>query len=187
MSYPIATKLDIGFDCLEDRLVIVARTRDHGYRGLWLTRRLTGGLLQRFAQELHRSSPHAAKAAPGFRDEVLRMEHLGAISKSPSGASTGGSTTDKPSGEPPGDTAWFLVPAVHLRWQEQLLVVTFDGLKRGDHHRRREAVVAIALDRGQAHQVLSLLSRKAQEAQWNLPRASAWIDNLSDQTDAVMT
>lgn len=174
-EYPVATKLGVGYSDLEDRLVLMLRTRSHGVRGVLVTRRMMRVLLEHYADTLKRTSTTAARAPAAVRDEVLRMEHVGALSGAPLDKPAGPGPTDGPADGPA--PLWVAVELTIVA-EAGTIIIAFVGQQRhtaqGDGS-VNEPVVALTLDRRDAHRVLHLLVRKSREAGWDLDRHAAWL------------
>jgi len=173
-SYPAARTVQLGVNHAEDRVVLVCDTAQHGRRAAWLTRRLMRRLLNRYAGFLADSNPTAAQAGPGHREDILQMEHLSALAEESADDDTAG-TGDAP-GEPPDH---FLVTEAHFQNRGSTIVLALDGVARpgaATSHTGREAVLAVSLARTDAHRLLDMFKRKADEAAWDLPAPSAWTE-----------
>jgi hypothetical protein len=177
-TYPVATKLDVGVNRLEDRVVLIAETVSQERRAALLTRRMMQRLLEKIAAVLERTSETASQAASGHRDEVLQMEHVSALAS----LDREGDESDPPArraAEEP--SAVFLITDAHFKARGGRIVVALDGVERcrdgADGTARGEVFVLVA-DRTTAHKVLAMLKDKADEAEWDLPRPSGWTDKL---------
>jgi hypothetical protein len=174
-DYPVATKLDVGINRVEDRIVLIAETRGHGRRAAWLTRRLLRLLLDRYAEVIAGSSPTAAQAPPGQRDEVLQMEHVGALE-------AGSDAEDDDTAERTAPSGHYLVTDARMQVRGGNILLALDGVTRsaeGPNGDSRQPVYAMILDRTHAHKILALLRDKGEEAAWDLPEPSAWTEKLA--------
>lgn len=192
-AFPLVTKLDLGINTLEDRLVLVAHTREHGRRLVLLTRRMVGVLLAPYGRLLEQTSRAASRVPADHLQEVLQMEHVGALSRLPgpadgtgpradadadaAGAGGDGVGDDDRGGAAVPDVA-FLVTEIKLQAAPEHLVIGFLGQRRhgpqGDGT-AQEPVCAMTLDRADAHRVLAMVSDKAREADWALPPPASWL------------
>ncbi|WP_164550267.1 hypothetical protein, partial [Devosia equisanguinis] len=74
--------LTIAYSAVEDRLVVWLRGQEQQLVPLLFTRRLSALLINGLAGILARSSPAAAQAPAALRDDVILMEHQGAMAQS---------------------------------------------------------------------------------------------------------
>lgn len=184
--FPVTRKIDIGVDVVEDRLVLVAHTHP-GLRVALLTRRVLRRLLAHMAQVLENTGA-AARSAGEYRDEVLQMEHHGAVTAvqaqepaaPPAGDEAPGAAAIRPLVVP--GAASFLTVEVKVKTNPTHLLIGFLGLPRGDSGGGGPAtaaapvpVCAMMLDRADVHRVLALLHDKAALAGWDLAPRKEWM------------
>lgn len=175
---PVARRLDVTYDAVEDRLVLYADTRSNGRRALMIPRRMLQRFLQRYGQVLRETSDVVARAAVDQQDEVLQMEHIGAIASiedAPTDAE--GRIARERAVTAPADT--YLATKADLHPRDGALTVAFYGLYRdplGADGTQAEPVCALVLNRTQAHLVLAILHKHARRAQWGLDEGAAWLD-----------
>jgi len=177
ITFPSASKLDLGINLTEDRLVMVAHTAANGVRAMLLTRRMLVVLMDHYGNLLKQTSP-AAKAQQKHQDEILQMEHIGALFSN----STASASDEQ---QQPASIAFsletaHLVTEVTIQMNENHLVIGFSGQRQqassGDEP-PVTPVAAIHLDRTSAHKFLALLNDKAREAGWGLDNLYPWLNN----------
>lgn len=172
LTFPLATRLDVGIDPAEDRLCVVLHTVEHGRRTLLLTRRLLRNLLAQVSRDMLRSSAAAARAPLDCREEVLRMEHVGALADPPAGPAAQ-AAAHAPAGE--ASPVW-LALEVKITVRPDLLVLGFLGRPLIPAAAAGlEPVAALSLGRPDAHRVLALLVGKARDAGWDLCDGPSWL------------
>ena len=154
-----ATRLQLAFSQLEDRLVLVAVASTGAETVLLLTRRLTAQLISGVAGVLQRSSPEASRAPAGLRDDVVLLEHQEAVARpaGPQLPSPAGRTLPAPR----------LVTAVRLTTAPDRFTMLIEAAA-GEP-------VRLVLTRPELHQWLALLRRQADHAGWNLPLDATWL------------
>lgn len=79
ITFPVATTLDIGLNLMEDRLILAARPHGRERRLALVTRRMLDVLLAHTVKILEQTTPSAARVPEEYRNEVLQMEHIGAL------------------------------------------------------------------------------------------------------------
>jgi hypothetical protein len=179
---PIVTRLDIGFSDMEDRLLLSLNTAGHGVRNVLITRRMMRVLLENYANVLKRTSETASHAPVEARDEVLRMEHVGALASMADAAPDAAQPTpDGQDGGAPGAVApphMWLAVEIKMQMAASVILIAFFGQCRngpdGDSS-VNEPIAAMTLNRPDAHRVLDLLVRKSKEAGWGLDHYAAWL------------
>lgn len=172
-TYPVVTRLDVGFDMVEDRLIAHLHTVADGTRVVLITRRLMRLLLDHHAALLRRTSETAARAPAGQRDEVLRMEHVGALSTiSANGVPP---VTNAAAGTPP---AVWLAREVQFRVEGAAIIIGFMGQRRDTGAEKRpvnEPIGAMTLNRADAHRILAMLAKRSKDADWGLEHHAPWL------------
>ncbi|SFV26767.1 hypothetical protein SAMN05216456_0105 [Devosia crocina] len=156
---PSTTQLTLGYSQAEDRLVLWL---GEGTEALHLTRRLTGLLINGLAGVLARSSATAAQAPADLRNDVVGMERQGAIAAA---AVSPAAPTALP---PPGPA--HLIEAVDIA----TLPTTFRLAFRTP---AALTVGVLVLSRAEMHQVVDLLRRQSELAQWALPVTAPWLND----------
>ncbi|WP_193171944.1 hypothetical protein [Nisaea nitritireducens] len=179
VTFPSASKLDLGINLTEDRLVMVAHTAADGVRAMLLTRRMLVVLMDHYGNLLKQTSP-AAKAQQEHQDEILQMEHIGALFSNNTASESAPTGQQQPAPIAFSLEAAYLVTEVTLQMNENHLVIGFSGLRlhasSGDDA-TVTPVAAFNLDRTNAHKVLALLNDKAREAGWGLDTLYPWLNN----------
>jgi hypothetical protein len=179
ITFPSATKLDLGINETEDRLVMMAHTQAHGLRGLLLTRRMLAILMDHYGKLIKQTSP-ASKAFHGHQDEILQMEHIGALSTSAPQSIPNAEQQQLVSVTPSLETI-HLVTEVTMQMNDNHLIIGFSGQQRhapGIDQTPVAPVTAINLDRTNAHKFLAMLNDKAKEAGWGLDGRYPWLNSV---------
>tara|TARA_E500000318_G_scaffold88124_1_gene85248 strand:+ start:10054 stop:10650 length:597 start_codon:yes stop_codon:yes gene_type:complete len=179
VTFPSASKLDLGINLTEDRLVMVAHTAANGVRAMLLTRRMLVVLMDHYGKLLKQTSP-AAKAQQKHQDEILQMEHIGALFSNNTAGASAPTEQQQPASIAFSLEATYLVTEVTLQMNENHLVIGFSGQQQQAPDGDEAAVTPVAafnLDRTNAHKVLALLNDKAREAGWGLDTLYPWLNN----------
>lgn len=179
ITFPAALKLDLRLSLTEDRLVVLAHTAANGIKAMLLTRRMLVTLMDHYGTILKQTGP-AAKAQPEHQNEILQMEHIGALS-----SDRAESTSAPGEQQPPASTdlhpeSVHLVTEITMEIMGDQLLIGFSGQRQHKaSHNEAEVtpVAAVNLDRTTAHKVLALLNDKAREAGWGLETLYPWLDN----------
>jgi hypothetical protein len=162
VSRPLAaTSLAFAYDEPEDRLILLAS--DAGGHGLTLTftRLLTGRLINALCVILEKTSLSVSKAPAELRDDVILLEHQGAMSAqgpaSPRGPQQRAANDHK-----------HLVTNVEITPLAAGFVVIFR-----DAH---EPQVRSIINRVALHRMVDVIARQAEAANWNIAIESSWLE-----------
>lgn len=173
MQLPIkATSLTFSYSEPEDRLVVLASAPAGAKIGLLLTRRMIGRLINGLAGILEKSSVAASHAPAEMRDDVVLLEHQGAIS--------GGSTHQEPvkpasaAAAPQAVQQSIQIQTVHIQSIDISVKPTLFEIVLKDG--RLQPIVAIDIGRAELHRVLDMLTRKAEEADWDIRIEAGWLE-----------
>lgn len=151
----------------EDRLLLLAMDQKGAQEGLVLTRRLTARLINGLAKLLENSNVAASTAPEELKDDIVLMEHQGALA-STQAVPVSGDTT--PQVQQRGAT---------LRVPQRLVETVNIKTNPRDFHIVLQAEssvpVATVLNRLDLHRFVELLKRQAVDAGWNLPIDAAWL------------
>lgn len=183
-TFPAVTRLDVGVDMMEDRLVLNLHTAADGLRVALVTRRLMRLLLEHYAALLRRTSETALRAPVGQRDEVLRMEHVGALAEPPAPATPPAAAITTRTGPP----VWLAVEA-KLKADGAAILIGFMGQRRTGgtgQETPNEPIGAMTLTRSEAHRVLAALGRSAKEAGWGLEHHAPWLTEIGGESRPAM-
>ncbi len=187
-TFSVAQSLDLSFDPNEDRLLLVGHTAEHGLRSMWLTRRLTRGLVVHFSRLLRSTSEEAAMAPEGYANEILRMEHIQALEsgfETPAdipahaeGHDEDGVSQGEDSGAEQTDRVFFALE-VTFQQREESLFLGFSGKPFTDGGSNvtgePEAIFALLLERPHAHKMLAAVCGKIREADWGEDVRPEWL------------
>jgi hypothetical protein len=160
---PTAGQISLGYSTREDRLVLWLGTGD-GAKTLLVTRRLCALLINGLAGVLARSSAVAAHAPAALRDDVVLMEHQGAMAA----AVVGPADAEQLPSLSSGASAAMLVETVNINVTPAAFRLVFRPSPQGDGPE-------ITLSRSDLHMVLEMLKRQSELAQWNLPLEPGWL------------
>ena len=176
-SLPIrAATLTVAYGETEDRLTLVAA--DAGGRGVHaaLTRRLTERVVNGLAGLLERSSAVAVQAPAEMRDDIILMEHQGALYGRgvDKGADTGaGGNPAAPDGDAAGAAPADLPPPLLLTAVDVTVTpATFEIRMRAG----ATPLIALSVDRLGAHRIVETLGQRAEAAGWHIALDAAWLD-----------
>lgn len=153
------TQISVGYSQVEDRLVLWIGSGE-GAPTLHLTRRLTGMLINGLAGILARSSATAAQAPADMRDDVVMMEHQGAMTTS---------------GPVPADPASLPPPAPPILVQTVNITTHTTSFSLIFRSGQEVEVATVRLSRTELHRVIELLRRQSDVAGWALPVDAAWL------------
>jgi hypothetical protein len=128
---------------------------------LALTRRLTGGLINGLCVILERSSIAVSKAPADLRDDVILLEHQGAISAQ--------NTPQSPAPRPqvPRDSARLVTHIEITKTPTEFLVAFRDP---------KGTLVQSKLTRTGLHRMLDVISHHAEAAGWNISIDASWLE-----------
>lgn len=163
------SSLNLAFNQPEDRLLLIVNDAKGPQDALLLTRRLTALFINGAAGLLTRSNAMASNVTDEVRNEILLMEHQGALPGDASSAKK--SSASKPEGEEEKRAqkiAPKLVNSISIKTNPQ----NFEIILRTKAPEPR----SIALNRRDLHRVLELLKKKSEDAGWNLQIDVSWLD-----------
>jgi len=162
-----ATRLTFAFSEIKDRLIIWTSDGDGDPVALALTRRMTERVIDGLACVLQQSSLAARQAPRELRDDVVLIEHHGALADAGQGrsspSSSSASEASRELAAPPQLVATINVTTMPREFR--LEFVTTGG-----------STVLIRLNRVGLHRLVDVLRRKAEDADWNLPRRVSWLE-----------
>ncbi|MEO9901155.1 hypothetical protein [Nisaea sp.] len=179
ITFPSALKLDLGINPTEDRLVMVAHTAANGVRAMLLTRRMLVVLMDHYGNILKQTSP-AAKAQLKHQNEILQMEHIGALFSDKTASTSAPIEQQSPASNALHPETIHLVTEVTMQMNDDHLLIGFSGQRQNTANGNEAEVTPVAavnLDRTNAHKVLALLNDKAREAGWGLDNLYPWLNN----------
>lgn len=148
--------------------------------GLLLTRRMTGRLINGLAGILDKSSMAAIHAPAEMRDDVILLEHQGAISDRDTHQQSVDTDpdTDAPHvAQQSTQIQTVLIQSIDISVKPTLFEIV---LKDG----KPQPIVAIDIGRAELHRVLDTLTRKADEADWDIRIEAKWLE--SGQTSLTL-
>jgi hypothetical protein len=160
-----AHKLSFSYSEAEDRLVLIMDSREGQRVSVLMTRRLTIRLLNALASLLERSSPMARQAPSPLRDDVVLLEHQGAIQAGARQAAVPPASAPEP--PPQLLLAPTLLSAVDISTKPSHFSLTF-----------RDARLTLAtcdVTRAELHRVVQGLLTKVGETDWNIRVEAAWL------------
>ncbi len=193
-EYPRARRISLGYNGVEDRMLLWLHLRDGSQRRVDLTRRLVASLIERLQTTLSETHP-AAERTPS-PDEVLQMEHIAAVAggtgDDDSAASPAAGTGDDAGGEggaaeggsdQNADAARkvpvYLATDIPMEIVDGELLLGIQGARRSRAGAVRPGPVAgLRLGRRQAHRVMKLLRDMAANAEWGLDAPPGWMQPM---------
>jgi len=171
-----AVRLTLLFLEREDRLLLLAANRDGAQEGMVLTRRLTARLINGLATLLKRSNVVASTAPEELKDDIVLMEHQGAIAAGEPGTGRGSA---KPQGQSGAEAA------TNLRVPQRLVETINIQTNPDNFHIVLEAAggfsIATTVNRIDLHRIVELLKRQADTAGWNLQIDAVWLGDDHSQ------
>ena len=174
IDYPLTKKIEIGFDEEADRLVFVAETVKDGIQTMVLTRRLLIVLLKNF-EELILKLSKATEASPQHKNEILEMESISAAERMPQVVPESlNFTKDHMRLINP-----YLITEIKTQIKEKIIILAFSGRVISDlasNSRSKIAISALRLDRQDAYNLFSMISKKADDVGWNILPLPAWLE-----------
>lgn len=198
ISYPLATNINIVFSAYEDRLIVNAERPTHGSVHMLLTRRMAMIVLHQLLTKLPELTGLDQTPAE-YWQEVLQMAHQKAMqakrdtdqaaeesaglqaaqSESASAEAPAGSDTQVPI---------YLSTELIIKLDDKQLIVAFKGLPMPQAMTQasaHEPVFAMPLTADHVHQLIELLIKKSQDAQWHLPLDLPWLDSPEPQATTL--
>lgn len=166
---PAIGQVSLGYSSKEDRLVMWLGSGE-GAQALFVTRRLCALLINGLAGILARSSPVAAQAPVAMRNDIVLMEHQGAMAAA---AIQPASSESLPPVSPIA-SAPMLVETVNITTTPNSFRLTFRPSPDA-------AGPTLELSRSDLHLVLELLKRQSELAEWSLPLDPGWLTTAAGQ------
>ncbi len=179
-TFPRVQQLQIGYAPVEDRILLKLTLAAEGGCNAWLPRAVAGPLIERLNAALKRSHP-AAETAPAD-DTVMALEHVAARSELAGAADAGPSDPADASraAQAVGPiTPWTarLISEARVEARPEGIGVgllghrlTAEGVAQGE----AEAAAGLLLERPQAHELLRMLTGRAEQAGWALEGRRVW-------------
>jgi len=168
MPLPIvAHSLSFAYNESEDRLVLLTTSAAGENLALLFTRRLTNRLINGLAGILEKSSAAVSQAPAAMRDDVIMLEHHGAVS----------TLTDQAPAEPsavPAPPPSSVQAPVHL--------VTSVDVKTTPAHfevvlkNTEQPLALFTASRAEIHRIVDVLGRHARDADWAIKPEAAWLE-----------
>ena len=177
MQLPVkATSLTFKYSEPEDRLIVLASEPAGTKIGLFLTRRMIGRLINGLAGILEKSSLAASHAPAEMRDDVVLLEHQGAIGNKGAPPQQGQPATGMTPARNPAQAARepVQVQSVHIQSIDISVKPRHFELVLKDG--KRQPIVTMDIGRPALHRLLDMLTRKAEEADWNIRIAAKWLE-----------
>jgi hypothetical protein len=155
-----ATRFFFAYDDPEDRLMLLATDSEDRSMALALTRRLTGRLINALCVVLEKSSINASTAPADLRDDIILLEHQGALSAHSAPA---------PVPRPP-------VPGGPRGLMTNVEITTLPdgfGLTFRD---ARQPKIQFKINRVGLHRMLEVIARHAEAANWHIAIESSSLE-----------
>jgi len=160
---------------VEDRLLATLSGASGEQAVLLFTRRLVTLLVNSLAGILEKSSPVATRAPEEMRDDIVLMEHQGALAHN---ASAPDAADAPPPAGPAPASAGTSIPArlirtVNITTNPTNFVLRFQP-QPGEG-------AELVMNRVELHRLVELLKRFSEQAGWNLQIDAAWLETGSAQ------
>lgn len=155
----------------EDRLLLSASVPENREFGVFLTRRLTHGLLKTLAKIVAERGPAASGVSPAVRDTILDFEHSKQVAAAVAQGTMREEKRDTQLTVPPK-----LMHQVTLAPRPNgAIAIVFD-------HPEQILTLTIAADR--LHMVIETFVRIAERADWDFPPMAGWLDTTKPAAGA---
>ncbi len=178
VTLPIkAAHLSFAYDQAEDRLMVLASNAGGETIALQLTRRLTGRIVNAVAQLLEKSSSAAQHAPAEMRDDMILLEHQGALQSrasatSPEAAASGeAEPVPKKLVRPPQ-----LVQTISITTHPRSFALVIKGAKQD--------LAALSVSRMDLHRILETIRRVADKANWQISIDASWL--MPEDSEVVL-
>lgn len=165
-SVPVmASSISLVYIEAQDRLALFVSAASGEQLALMVTRRLAARLVNGLAGLLERTSAAALEAPAEARGDVVMFEHQGAVA-----AVQAAPRQAPPAGSAAVDhqVASILMDSVDVTTHRDSFVLL---LKSGE-----QALASLQVSRSDLHRIVAVLRRKCEEAEWNLPIETTWLD-----------
>ncbi|MEB2400358.1 MAG: hypothetical protein OZ927_12530 [Alcaligenaceae bacterium] len=197
VTYPLSTDINIVFSAYEDRLIVNAERPRHGAVHMLLTRRMTMIVLHQLLTKLPELTGLDQTPAE-YWQEVLQMAHQKAMQAKRDTDKAAEGAAGPQDGEAEGaadaaadaapQAAIYLATELIIKLDDKQLILAFKGLpmpKAMTQASAHEPVFAMPLSPDHVHQLIELLIKKAQDAQWHLPLDLPWLESPAPQTTTL--
>lgn len=161
----VATNLHFAYNEHEDRLTLLAANSQGQGVHVALTRRLTDRLINGLAQLLEQSSAVAVQAPAEMRDDIILMEHQTAL------FGQGEPAADREA-EPSNQITSLPAPQLVTAMDINITPATFEIQMRSGE----TPLIHLSLNRMKVHQLVEVLSQRAESAGWNIAVGAAWME-----------
>lgn len=163
MELPVkVTNLALGYNELEDRLVLFASNADQEALPLLLTRKKAGHLVDGLAQVLERSNALAARSTAETRSEIVLMERQVALGAPASSAGPGQETSLEIK------SVNRLIARIDVTFRpSDFLLEFFDPA---------EVVACLQIGRLDLHRLIEIIRRQTDLVGWNLKFGTPWLN-----------
>lgn len=205
-TYPVARQFSVGFNPVEDRLVLVTELKEKGSTTLLLTRRMVLLILKQVMDQLP-GLTGLDQTPARYWQEVLQLTHRQAMeqhrqeaasargkpetapeTEAADAAPTEESAAPERAGEDSSPTTrTFLGTELTCQQSKGRLQLAFKGLPMPEDmltNGTQSPVLALSLEATHVHQVLQLLITHATKADWHLPVNLPWIQTGTGHSSA---
>ncbi|HYC02731.1 MAG TPA: hypothetical protein VED40_05525 [Azospirillaceae bacterium] len=167
----LARTITFSYDEGEDRVLVNCKAEDpERLETLMLSRRMVRNILRTCAGILAQSSERAGRTPSGYREDVLAMEHLGAVA----------SSSQHQSSLPPMQA----VPTQEVEHRHLVLQLDIDSRADGGYmlrfHDRTGMCVATGVTRVEMHHVLDALVGLSRRGEWGLDAEAGWLASAGE-------
>lgn len=189
-TYPVGHQFSLGFNPIEDRLVLTTELKEAGTTYLLLTRRM---VLLMLAQIVHRLPALSGldQTPANYWQEVLQFTHQQAMEQhrkevaapraepeSTGHSSTGNAETKaEKEANPSASSRAFIATELTCQQADNRLQLAFKGvpvINAMQSEVSQLPVLALSLEATHAHQVIQLMLTRATQANWHLPVDLPW-------------
>jgi hypothetical protein len=199
-TYPVARQFSVGFNPVEDRLVLVTELKEQGSTTLLLTRRMVMLMLKQVLNRLP-GLTGLDQTPARYWQEVLQLTHQQAVEQhrqetearhtaeqaSVQHAEDDTTAPDTADIEPAPASRMFLATELTCQQASDRLHLAFRGLPMPEamlKNGHQRPVLALSLEATHVHQVLQLLITHATKANWHLPVDLPWANTSAGNPPA---
>lgn len=172
-----AHALSFSYSEAEDRLVLCVDSQEGQRLTILATRRLTARLLNALASLVERSSLVARQAPLPLRDDVVLLEHQGALQAARQAAAAS-PPRPAPSPAPSPLLPPALLAAVDVRTKPAHFSLTFRD--------SQQALATCDVTRAELHRLIQALLTKVAEADWGIRVEASWLGAGQQQQSTLV-
>lgn len=182
LRYPVSAKLNITYNSVEDRLVVLVQRLKKGPARVLLTRHMTIVMLEQLLARLPEMSGFN-KSAPQHWQDILQITHHHAMQsraatekQNKAAAAAAGDEAERAAALAKAPT--YLATGMTLGRRELRLLMALRGFLLPDSMTQQspthEPIMVIPLELEHVHQIIEVLMIRASEGHWRLPHELPW-------------